>query len=231
MSDSIIFSVTTYNRSAIAIQSINDLIAKTRGDKIYIDDDGSDDIILLRYLIELTSDDPNKFFAISTSENYGVDYNNSNRLIDWQDEIDQNQYVYLTDSDMIYSSQFYKQLMAAKEVLESNKDIFAISLFSLNHTGTHPVKWHYTNNPNYNVKSSFGGCSVLIKYSEFKQSMEFYQFEKYDGKQGWDWALCHYAHNQNRTLLATSLSFVQHIGEEGVNSSPMCFDSAINFVP
>ena len=228
MSDSIIFSVTTYNRSAIAIQSINDLIDKTRGDFIAITDDASFESCIQEYLNSLRF----KMVNVATKyrgKNLGVEKSNINRLEPFI--LKDSDYVYLTDSDMIYSSQFYKQLMAAKEVLESNSDVFAISLFSLNHTGTHPVRFYYGSNPNYNAKQSFGGCSVLIKYIDFKQSMEFYQSDKYEGKQGWDWALCHYAHKQNRTLLATSLSFVQHIGKEGVNSSPICFDSAINFIP
>lgn len=226
-------NVTTFNRSNIAIPSLQQLIKATNeGSKhpIVITDDGSTDNTLNCYLLALTKKHASRYICVNLLTHAGVEQNNIKRLLFTPAYFLINyEFVYFTDDDMQYSSQFLQQLNQVKEYMLHNNNIFAATLFNVNHLRS-PTHTPVGEIDGYDIKPSFGGCSMLIRTVDFSNAMQHYTSRQYNGNQGWDWAICHYAQQQNKLLIATKNSYVQHIGKTGVNSNPNAYDFATNFI-
>jgi GT2 family glycosyltransferase len=112
MLNTIIYSITTFNRSSIAIRSIDELfsIIKTPS-TIIINDDGSTEVELISYINKLRYNSYHKVISLNLGkEHYGIDRNNMHRCsILAADHLDN--FVYLADDDMEYSTSFFTQLM------------------------------------------------------------------------------------------------------------------------
>lgn len=218
-----IFNVLTYNRNNIAEQSINDLCSKINiGDTIHIIDDCSK--FSLQDALLKKQNSINTIYTIN-KENLGVENNNIQRLNNNIYNI--CDFVYLSDNDVEYSSLFHDKLINLKQLMETNDNIFASSLFNFD-AGSHFVKSTY--NENYVIKNSIGGVSMLIRVKDFKVAMLHYMSNEYRGVKGWDWSVCEYARLHKKILIATKNSYIQHIGIEGVNSTKNNYDFANNFV-
>lgn len=228
-----LFSIVTYNRPQYAIESINQLIASVqKTDVIMVKDDCSKNDVMKHYLYHQLSKVIYPHVLIKINDrNIGVEKNNRSRIALHDFRKEHGDYIYFTDDDMQYSSEFYAQLMAAKQLIENNQSVGLISLFNIdngNYTGRHMNIADYDN---YKIKFSVGGCSMLIKQSDFLAAMLAYKSKKYSGEPGWDWAVCHYLKRSGKVILATANSYVQHIGAIGVNSNGDHYETAKNFIP
>lgn len=225
--------VTTYNRSNIAVPSIQQLLTRTNNGltiPIVINDDGSTDEQLNLFLLSLKKKFNCKNINVQLLKHAGVEEANVNRIECTPSYfLINHSFVYFTDDDMNYSSKFIVQLNELKEYMLQNNHVFAATLFNVNHFRS-PAHMPIGIIDNYHIKPSFGGCSMLIRTTDFLNAIEFYKQKNYNGKPGWDWAICHYAHAQGKLLIATKDSYVQHVGISGVNSTPHTFDFAINFI-
>ncbi|MFY7964660.1 MAG: hypothetical protein ACOVO1_07170 [Chitinophagaceae bacterium] len=226
-----IFNVVTYNRVQLATESIMKLVMQKPSNSIVdvIDDCSKESLFELEYLLnEPLSNHFPKNQLRQNKVRLGVELNNINRLND--SIYDNQEFVYLTDNDVCYSRLFYIQLEKLKNLMIEDKSIFASTLFNYNIVGScHPEIGNY--NEDYVLKNSFGGVSMLIRVEDFKKAMEYYQSPNYRYVKGWDWAVCHYGISvENKKLVATKNSYVQHVGIEGENSTKERYDYANNFI-
>lgn len=219
----------SYNRANDTINSIESIVKSLGENRLYIYDDGSNSNELLNFYKKITSYEKRVDVFLSY-KNKGVEFANINRLENFSTIEDG--YVYLTDNDVVLSSEFETALNSAYHLLKNNHNIFAVTLFNVEPNGCHNVISDSFNFGKYNFvyKRSFGGVSVLLKVGDFKKAMQFYQSNQYNGNFGWDWALCKYSEFVGKKLVATQNSYIQHIGFYGVNSSPDKFDKANNFI-
>ena len=218
-----------YNRTHDTINSIENIVKSICENSLYIFDDCSQDKDLLNFYKKIISYDKRVSVFISP-ENKGVEFANINRLSNFN--ISNDAYVYLTDNDVVFSSQFDAVLNSAYHLLKNNDNIFAVTLFNVEPNGCHNIisESFSFNKYEFFYKRSFGGVSVLIKVDDFINAMKFYQSKEYKGNFGWDWGLCNYSEFVGRYLVSTKNSYIQHIGINGVNSSADKFDNANNFV-
>lgn len=231
-----LFSITTYNRSTIATQSIKQLISIVNSRyPIFIQDDGSTENLINSYFSELKCIPGPSAIHINRKEHLGVEYNNIHRL-DMLSIKDHDTFVYLTDDDIHYSNEFYTALIQMQEMMLDNPVFFAGTLFNVdgNKFGRHklvnPQKPIHYKGSDYYEKESFGGCSVLIRITDFHKAMKAYKAQDYKGPFGWDWSFCHYAHANGMQLVTSENSYVQHVGKIGTNSSPHSYDYTDNFI-
>lgn len=218
------------DRCKLSIATLSELTKIINESKLYIFDDGSDELELLNFYKKLIGNDSrvNIFLA---DENNGVEYANINRLeyFNVKDDL----YVYLTDNDVEFSSQFEDILNNTYHLLKNTPDVFAATFFNVTPNGCHDIigQGFTYGNLKYVCKRSFGGISVLLKVSDFVNAMKHYNSLDYNGNFGWDWALCHYGTKVlGKRLIATYESYIQHTGSIGVNSKIDKFDCADNFV-
>lgn len=238
----LIISVTTYNRSKIAMQSISDLITKVKMKfPIFIQDDASTELGINTQMLIFHNQIMN-FYLNRNEQNIGCELNNINRLdfiinslqnLGKHIEFINDCFVYLTDDDMLYSNHFLIQLKRLLVILENDSSILAGTLFNVNnHTVIEEYKFSGILQT-YLIKQSFGGCSVLIRIKDFIDAIQFYEsqeYKNYGALPGWDWALCTYARKEKKILISTQNSYVQHIGVNGVNSKTNKYDSADNYI-
>lgn len=218
-----------YNRTHHTINSIENIVKSISENSLFIFDDCSQEKDLMNFYKKIISYDKRVSVFIS-SENRGVEFANINRLSNFN--ISNDSYVYLTDNDVVFSSKFDAALNSSYHLLKNNNNIFAVSLFNVSPNGCHNVisDSFLFNKLEFVYKRTFGGVSVLIKVDDFIKSMEFYQSKEYNGNFGWDWALCKYSEFVGRNLVSTKNSYIQHVGNNGVNSNPNKFDNAKNFI-
>lgn len=138
-------------------------------------------------------------------------------------------YLYVTDSDVIYSSQFLEQLKRGVAFI-GNNDNSVITFFD---TPAHKIIGPL--NDDYNIKNSVGGVSLLLKTDTFFKSLKYTLRNSYTDstKTSWDFGLSAYCKENNILLLSTKNSYIQHIGVDGVHSRanlPGSFNEAMNFV-
>lgn len=138
-------------------------------------------------------------------------------------------YLYLTDNDMIYSSQFLEQLKKGIKFIGNNGNA-AITFFD---TKSHAIVYPY--NMDYNLKNSIGGASLLIRTDMFFNSLKYALKNGFcdSSKTSWDHGMSKFFKECNAPLLSTKNSYVQHCGETGLHSRPEIpgsFDQADNFI-
>lgn len=221
----LIYNVLTYNRVEMATDSISQLMSHQRNNTLLdvIDDCSTEDISLLRSLVSNPPDSRNIQQRLTINErNLGVEINNICRLND--DVYDKQEFVYLADNDAAYSKRFDRELQKLRQMMQNDSNIFASTLFNV-HNAWHLETEDYGDE--HVCKTSFGGISILIRAKDFGDAMDFYLSPDYLGIKGWDWAVCHFAKLQNKRMVASKTSYVQHIGSNGVHVN---VDIADNFV-
>ena len=139
-------------------------------------------------------------------------------------------YVYVTDNDVIYSSKFLEELKKGVKSIGGWSRPVAVTFFD---TPAHKIIEEYPED--YNVKTTLGGASLLIKTDVFQKALSHAVRNGFcdSSKTSWDYGLCDYFNKNNGLLLSTKNSYVQHIGEDGVHSRinlPGSFVSANNFI-
>lgn len=226
---SIVYNIVNYNRANLAIKTLNSLSLNQIDYSLIhlIDDCSTDNIDIVKDFFSKKRIFNNNLLLEINNSNLGVECNNIQRL---NNEIyNSQQFVYLSDNDIEFSSIFYVELQKLIEVMQNDINIFASTLFNYNtDKSCHAEIGNYSKE--YVLKNSFGGCSILVRVKDFIDAMAFYLSKDYDYIKGWDWAFCWYAKKQNKKLVATKNSYVQHIGEIGVNSQIGNFDCANNFI-
>jgi hypothetical protein len=212
----------------MATDSISQLMSHQRTNTLLdvIDDCSTEDISLLRSLVSNPSDSVNIQRRLTINErNLGLEINHICKLND--DIYDKQEFVYLADNDVAYSLSFDRELQKLKQLMHNDPSIFASTLFNVHNP------WHLETEAfgdDHVCKTSFGGVSILIRAEDFRDAMDFYLSPEYLGIKGWDWAICHFAKLRNKKMVASKMSFVQHIGLYGQNTSPTHVDIADNFV-
>jgi len=211
-----IVNLLTYNRSDILKESMDSLAKHVTPEILHVIDDCSTENtedILMKYQLNMCFNQ-NKI-------NLGVQANNKGRLNNML--YDHEEFVYLTDSDVLYSSKFESELQKLKSVMERDKTILVGTLFNCTTRGhSNSIIRNY--NEDYVVKKTCGGVSMLIRVEDFKNAIERYS------NIDWDWAVGFYADYTNKKIIATKQSFIEHIGIIGVNSAWNDYDKATDFV-
>ena len=138
-------------------------------------------------------------------------------------------HVYITDNDVVYSSNFLEQLKKGVKTIGSWSRPVAITFFD---TPAHKVIEEYPEN--YNVKATLGGASLLLGTDVFQKALSHAVRNGFcdSSKTSWDFGLCDYFNKNNGLILSTKKSYVQHIGVDGVHSRinvPGSFVNAQNF--
>ena len=224
----IIYNVLTYNRAEMAASSIGQLIEHQQPNSLIdvIDDCSTEDISPVRSLFKMQPEPATKQRRLTVNErNLGLEINHICKLND--PIYDEQEFVYLADNDVEYSRSFGRELQRLKQFMTDDPAIFASTLFNVHND------WHLETEDygvGHVVKTSFGGVSILIRAIDFRDAMDFYLSPEYLGIRGWDWAVCHFAQLQKKKMVSSRMSFVQHIGLYGVNTSPTNNDIADNFV-
>lgn len=155
----------------------------------------------------------------TNSKNLGVAVNNISRA----NYVD-TEWMYITDSDVIYSSEFNYELQKLLVLCKATNGIGSLFNTGNRHTRIMEETEHYLR------KGSIGGVSMLIKTDLFKTITADYQSHLRGGYTGWDYAIVFYAADNNIPIWVTRDSYVDHIGEYGAHSGGIS-DKAINFIP
>lgn len=214
-------TITTYNRPFVLEKSLKSLQKATNLPVVIIDDASTDNNTkktLLKYGMQ-----KNNWQVKFNKSNLGAAANNSTR-----GQYVNTKWMYITDSDVIYSRQFTQRLKALKEYCTQCNGIG--TLFNTYTANRHQeINNHEFSNDKYVVKRSIGGVSMLIETSLFNEVMPVYKDYLRPGYTGWDYGLVFYAQEHNIPLISTRKSYVDHIGLYGVHSNGAC-DKAKEFV-
>ncbi|MBK7392964.1 MAG: hypothetical protein IPI64_06615 [Chloracidobacterium sp.] len=212
----------------MAANSVSQLLSHQQENSLLdvIDDCSTEDISSLIELIETPPLYPDRQRTITVNtNNLGAKISNIGRLN--AETYDTQGLVYLSDDDVVLSQRFGLELAKLIALMRNDPDIFAASLFNVHNP------WHLETEDygvNHVCKSSFGSVSMLIRAKDFRGAVDHYLTPDYDGISGCDWSICHFAKKLNKKLVATRMSYIQHIGLYGVNNSPLVNDFADNFV-
>lgn len=215
----ITMTITVYNRLEYVQRSLASL--EELGElpfRVVVIDDHSDEQTH-SYLEEVCS--RNGWDLFRNEENLGATANNITRSLYVDTE-----WMYISDSDVIYSSKFVTEL---RQLYDLCKEVDGIgSLFNTSGSGRHltilDVKDRYFR------KASIGGVSMLIKRDLFAEITADHTKHLRTGYTGWDYAVVFYCNENNVPIWVTKNSYIDHIGVYGAHSFGVS-DKAINFVP
>lgn len=217
MKDLITLTITTYNRLQYLQPSLQSLESLKLPLETIILDDASEDFVQ-KYIKSVAS--KNKWNVHFNESNLGSTKNNIKRA-----EFVKTEWMYITDSDVLYSSLFASELEKLLDFCVKNDCIG--SLFNTQGSGRHTKILNQKNS--YLQKESIGGVSMLIKTNLFKKITKEHKKHLAPGFTGWDYAVVFYSKKNNIPIWVSKDSYVEHIGAVGAHSNGL-HDKAINFV-
>lgn len=220
--------MTSYNRYEYLIESVSSLI-ETRFPEdtlLVINDDASCDRRVKELLKDLQRISiPNLSVLVRwRTENVGVTANATDGIKYCFDHTG-DEFIVLTNSDAIYHPDWLLKLIEARDILTSKYKVGAITAFNMEYKDKDPYGHQVieTLSNGLRRKKSLGGLGVMISRKPFCL-MKTYE-------NGWDCRFVDTCHEYGFELFATDVSYVQHIGHEGLHSRSCGeIDSADDFV-
>lgn len=125
------------------------------------------------------------------------------------------------DSDVLLKSNWIKTLYDTYHSARKSLDTENIVVTGFN-ANNHPIiKKHRT----FYVKKSIGGINLFFPTKMYKK----YICSSLNDGNHWDWSLVKILNRNKFPMVCTKPSVIQHIGINGLNSDPDCYDFADDF--